>query len=1109
MSRNNPKDTGEEIFSTDYFLRSINLQYEAEFPDRIGHFIPTAKSVLLLNALFGMEADKAFFVVAPYGSGKSLTAAYALHLIENRPSSKEVLVQLEKRLLEVSESLGKFAAQRRKRGRQGLVIPIHTYNSSLPQEIKSRALEALRRIKLGREARSLEKLPSENIQDTIRFLAKLEELAKVKKLDRIVILWDEFGRHIEKLLSEGQSSSLNEIQLLAEFVSRAKEVPMTLGLLVHQRLLNYASNVPHSVRAEWTKVEGRFRTIQYVDDSKEIYRLLGDMVSARRSIYPSPENKKQTAQATKFNIFKDFKKTELAETLEKAFPLHPVTVYLLPRISGRVAQNERTLFSFLYSVSLNENVFPHHIFDYFSNDMRADTSIGGSYRQWLETESSLTKVADDEVAQAIIKTTCLLGLGLSGERSRASRKFLLFALEGFADSKVIERSVDELIERKLLLYRRHNDEVSVWHGTDIDLRNKLEDEKHRCRPGFDLAQFLASEVKAPVWKPNEYNDDFCVRRYLVGEFKSFGDLERLASFEWKENELPLDCDGKIIYVLPSDTQELKKTEAIAKNLVHSRLIIAIPQEPLPINKTALEIWCLMRLLNDPELMSQDPLLPAEIHQMLDDAWGHLHRLLDRLVNPGPKGPKWFYKGAPILVQNPTELRRTLSVIMRDVYSKTPILNNELIVRKKPSAVVINSRKRLNMAILERSGQENLGLEGFTPDVSMFRTILLKTGLYRENGGRWGYADYEEIKDPGLQAVWEKLGQFFTVPSPEEKQPADLFSELTAPPFGIRAGLLPILFATALKAFPTAISITKEGEFLSDILPSNIEDLCRHPNKYRVRVLDISGKKAEYLKRFHKLFSPVANYEVPNSDLVRLCFDALEAWKAQMPPAALNSQDVPEAAQRFQKLVRPDCKEPAKLLLQDIPEAFSLKMVGYPKIIENLEAVKKELEFVVVQYKENALKTIQRTLSFGEKKDSEDTKFLARGWASCFPESFTQQLGDKVLQGLLSRMVMEYESDDRFLDSISSLLIGKTVNRWDDSAAIQFARNFPEAVHRIEEAAIRNDIVAMNDGKAVEGLEKLLSGRLRDLLTRLVDLVGSEKAIQITDQLKASVKEEFH
>ncbi|MDA1054109.1 MAG: hypothetical protein O3C40_26980 [Planctomycetota bacterium] len=74
----------------DLFLRSINIEFDAGYPERIGHFRPTTKCVSLIRALMGLEDERAFFLVAPYGSGKSLTAAYGLHLIENSKASGAV-----------------------------------------------------------------------------------------------------------------------------------------------------------------------------------------------------------------------------------------------------------------------------------------------------------------------------------------------------------------------------------------------------------------------------------------------------------------------------------------------------------------------------------------------------------------------------------------------------------------------------------------------------------------------------------------------------------------------------------------------------------------------------------------------------------------------------------------------------------------------------------------------------------------------------------------------------------------------------------------------------------------------------------------------------------
>ena len=92
-------------FFAETFLRSINIRYDALHPERIAHFHPTTKSVDFLKALAGFDNEKAFIIVAPYGTGKSLAATYLLHLIENCPESKKTLAEIGNKLYSVSPDL--------------------------------------------------------------------------------------------------------------------------------------------------------------------------------------------------------------------------------------------------------------------------------------------------------------------------------------------------------------------------------------------------------------------------------------------------------------------------------------------------------------------------------------------------------------------------------------------------------------------------------------------------------------------------------------------------------------------------------------------------------------------------------------------------------------------------------------------------------------------------------------------------------------------------------------------------------------------------------------------------------------------------------------------
>ena len=1104
--------------NTDVFLRAINLCYDAEYPERIAHYQPTEKSARCLNALAGFDDERAFFIVAPYGSGKSILATYLLHLIENRRDASLILLDLAHKLGRVSPELGHFAMKRRRQHRRaGLVLALHGYAQSLPHSLKAAALAAMARLKLGRQARPLREMPCEDMEQAIALLGALQ--AKVSKsmsgtYDRIVILWDEFGRHLESLVAEGRTAALSDIQMFAEFVSRTGNPPMTLGLLLHQELLRYAGTMPQSVRAEWTKIEGRFQTIQYIDDSKEIYRLISSVMASRAVASPPNQTVVSAAAATcsYLGLFTDFTESELADILNHAYPLDPVTLYLLPRLSARVAQNERTLFSFLSTIEHATPVGPEQLYDYFAPIMRADTAVGGTYRQWLETQSALAKINQDDTAAKVLKSACLLGLGTSGERSRVGSDLLRFAVSPYQKGEEAESVIEDLVERKLLLHRRHSDELSVWHGADVDLRGRLEDEKYHQREQLKLLDFLAKEAEPPTWRPGEYNDDFHVRRYLGGEYHDCDTLMAYLRFEAPLKTVPAHCDGKVLYVIAETAEHLHQAEEIARchlpamdPYMAERIVLALPQEPLPLREAALEVACLLRMQFDADLVESDPLVAPELQQMTDDARSHLQHLMDRLVRPGPHGPRWFHGGRELTADSPRDLRKALSGIMRQVYGLTPKINNEMIVRRKPSPQIVNARKKLLLGILERSGTENLGIEGNFPDASMLRTVLMHTGLYRHDAdGRWRYALPDDIADPGLRAVWTELQQFLTEAASDPKELRPLFDRLMEPPYGVRAGLIPILFTAALKAFPSALSLTKGDEYVTDILPSEIEQLCREPDLYRLRVLELNDAQRAYLHGLHAVLTPEPIKTGQENDLIRLCFDALERWKAQLPPAALVTKRLSASTHPFQAVLRQPA-DPVHLLLDKLPAACGYAVELHTELIQALTHCTEELMGVVAAYHEHAAASVRRTLAFGHDETDRDVREVACQWADCFAESFIEQVTDGIAKGLLSRMRTPYDSDAMLIESLSSLLVGKPLSRWDDSTIAVFDRELQNVVRRVEETALAGDATLLEQGTAAHGLAELVRGRMTTLFERLITLVGSEAAKETLLAVQASTR----
>ncbi|MBK6900775.1 MAG: hypothetical protein IPH09_16485 [bacterium] len=733
------------------FLRSINLCFDAAHPERIEHFRPTAKCVRLLTALSGHEDERAFFVVAPYGTGKSIAASYLLQLVENRPDAAAVLRTVEDRMLNVNSAFAEFASNRRLRKKRGIAIALQGYCSSLPAAIQEAIGESMDRLRLGRQARPIMSQGAQSTEDIIAMLKTLLSKAEQEKCDRVVLIWDEFGRHLESLVAEGRTSKLNDIQTIAEFASRSTKVSLTIGLILHQDLFNYASNLPQSVRSEWKKIEGRFQNLQYVDLSRETYSLIADLIAARRTpAAPNTSLIKKAARAFKeAGLFADFSQKDLAELLERSYPLEPAALWALPRIAARVAQNERTLFGFLGAVDLRAPVTPATVFDYFSGLMQADIGVGGTYKKWLETQAAIERASDIDGGAEALKTIAVMGFNVSSQRGVVSSGLADLALAGYTRQVQATSVRKSLLVRKLLLHRKHSDEVSIWHGVDIDLRGLLEDEKNRQRLAFDLFGFLRKEAPLSVWRPTRYNDEYRMQRYFRCSYVSHQDLHNYLGGNLSAKLIADTCDGMVLYYVPESPEQLAEAEAIVRaSLRQNRILIALPRQVTALKEACLEVWSLVSLQGNQDGRVRS-FGASRTAPMTEPTRARTWTAAQALTSPRADGPRWYHIGSEHQLDSPGPAI-LLSSIMEEVYSLTPKLNNEAIVRQQPGSyvVMVNSRKKLEIGILERSGTAKMGIEGDFPDASMFFTILLDTGIYRQaKGDMYRYARPQEIDDP--------------------------------------------------------------------------------------------------------------------------------------------------------------------------------------------------------------------------------------------------------------------------------------------------------------------------------------------------------------------------
>jgi hypothetical protein len=142
---------------------------------------------------------------------------------------------------------------------------------------------------------------------------------------------------------------------------------------------------------------------------------------------------------------------------------------------------------------------------------------------------------------------------------------------------------------------------------------------------------------------------------------------------------------------------------------------------------------------------------------------------------------------------PVEVSHLLSYVCDKLFSESPRIRNELIVRRALSSASAAARRNLVEAMLTRTNQPALGIEGYPPERSMYESVLRATGLHvQDRSGQWRFTAPPQKHPTRLAPAWQKLSDLIFKPQPEPQPLDQLFGVLAAPPHGVIEGLQPVL-----------------------------------------------------------------------------------------------------------------------------------------------------------------------------------------------------------------------------------------------------------------------------------------------------------------------------
>ena len=1070
-----------EIFHvSSRFRRSVHLERDFYAENSLDGYVVTvtARETLrrLISALEHPSASKAWSLTGPYGSGKSAFALFAAKLLGNpeSPATQQALNLLERGDVFLWDQ---FVDVRASRQKQRGFCPVLISGERAPITIAllrglenglaafgggSKFVRLIKSIKRRVKSATPENPPYAS-EITDFFEAAARKIGETGGAGLILVV-DELGKFLEYSAQHPSQGDMFVLQSLAEFAARSEDTPLFLLTILHQAFEQYAQRLGKSQREEWAKVQGRFEDVAFMEPTEQVLRLIGDAIEVDvNELHTLDKARSFLAVSVDLQLKpRQLDTYEFLQLLENCLPLHPTVALIVGSLFRRFAQNERSLFAllnssephglqdFLATSICHGNRLPlfslPNLYDYINTAFGNRLYGSSDGKKWAGIESAIARLPNPSpMMVALIKTIGLLGVvGEVSGNLKGSTNLLRYALVDGTEnySQEFESALSELEKRSIAIYRRHNNAYALWEGSDIDIESRLGEATAHIDPNQRLTTTISKLLPPQPLVARRHLFKTGTLRYFVIRYT---DVERFDA-DLKE---PLgNADGLVLYALPTSEFE---TETLVKKATEvadrTEVLIAIPQS-IDLLQDAVAELARLRWVKDntPELDGDETArreLTARIAEAERTVSNQLSSVFGATIAAQEEGGcTWYHGSQPMKIVSRRELNEYLSKICDDVYYETPILRNELINQRQLSHSASRARRMLIKGMLECGVQENLGITGYPPEMSVYLSLLSNTGIHRYVSGEWGFHPPKSDRN-NISYTWSTIEACLDDCEQERQPVSELYKRLEEPPIGLRSGPIPILLCAVLLHYEAEIALYEDGSFVTDITIAVFERLIRSPEKFELKRFRMSGIRSEVFSQFLTLISkPSPETGQPNLLAV---VKPLVRFVTKLPRYTMLTQELTHEAIEFRKTIT-SAREPDALLFVQLPQALGFDAFGpyeemnpttVGRFFNTLQRVLSELNRAYDDLLDSVAGLLASAFSLRGNGEEIRVELYRRA------ESLLDLTIETKLKGFFLRVCDEELDFREWLEAIGTYIAQKPPSAWNDTDKTQFQMNLAE------------------------------------------------------------------
>lgn len=830
------------------------------FPGLVYHGTAQA-SLETLFRQYGQTGQSAYTLTGAYGSGKSTVALLIAGLLHADSDIRNLALHAindeSKTLLEESTPYQEGWLQIRSVG--GIRGPVESFWSATlraleehPKTCKVEVLDKYRKKSVGSDSELLSS-----------WKALFEDITPY--VDGVLIIADEMGKSLEYINRSG--GDLHLFQDIAEELSRINIPVIFLGLL-HQAFSEYAKERGTRLQDEWAKIQGRYSDILYNVSTDETVALISNSI---KTTLPQNKGDKLVEHVLTALEDKQQRKELLLSRLEQCIPLHPLTALLLgPIAKRRFSQNERSTFSFLnsreqFSFQLflqqtsnhNARYDLSHLWDYLEANMEHAILGSPDGHGWATATDAIRKALKQDFSPQciqLLKSIALITLFGKSANLTATEK-VLFTATDITDQKQLNLCLQQLKEASCIVFRKYLSSWVIFEGSDLDIAGLVEDKIDQLHNSYEAIERI--NFNSQVIAKGHYHEFGTLRwaAQTVAMQLSYVDINSLITS--RNGEF-----ANFLLLLKEEPEERLK-ELTRKN---KSLMLAYATNANEIISLANEKYALELIQSDKisgSALTHDKVAREEHRARTFNAQSALEAALTYAFD----NATWIHNGEAYGKESISEIA---TFAADNIFYQTPKILNELVNRNKLSGTAVSALKKLLDGMLNAEDCEDLGIEGFPPEKSMYISCLKNTSIHSAEGteGQYWFRDY---LDTNLNAVFAAAEQRLKDSKGNEVDLSEITELWASAPFGLTKGVIPIFLLAFLKSMGEQIAYYEKdmsGEFAFIAEPDSdyVHKLIKNPGDLAAKYIVLAIEEKEWLQNLALFAAAETNRNISNNIL---------------------------------------------------------------------------------------------------------------------------------------------------------------------------------------------------------------------------------------------------